>query len=77
MKLQRAVALKICKLLDEHKITYYELSKRMLTDASTIKHILHEEVKTIRLETLHKITRAFNITIQDFFNDDLFKNIDD
>ena len=77
MKLQKAVALRVLQLLDEHKITYYELSKRMLTDASTVKHILHEENKTIKLETIHKMASAFNLTIQDFFNNNLFKEVDE
>ena len=77
MKLQKAVALRVLQLLDEHKITYYELSKRMLTDASTVKHILHEDNKTIKLETIHKIASALNLSIQDFFSNNLFKEVDE
>lgn len=45
MKIQRAVALRVTNLLIKNNMSQYELSKRMLTDRSTIKHIIHEEYK--------------------------------
>ncbi len=73
MKIQRAVALRISNLLVKQNISQYELSKRMCTDRSTIKHIIHEEYQSIKFETLIKIADAFGMTIQEFLNDDLFK----
>lgn len=73
MKIQRAVALRITNLLIKNNMSQYELSKRMFTDASTIKHIIHEEYKSIKLDTIVKIADAFNMTLQDFLNDELFK----
>ena len=73
MKIQRAVALHISNLLIKENISQYELSKRMCTDRSTIKHIIHEEYKSIKFETLVKIADAFNMSIQEFLDDDLFK----
>ena len=78
MKIQRAVAVRVSKLLTEHNITQYELAKRMATSQSTIKHIMDEEYKSIKFETLLKIADAFKITIQEFLNDKLFnqENLD-
>lgn len=73
MKIQRAVALRVSNLLLKNKMSQYELSKRMLTDRSTIKHIIHEEYNSIKFETMVKIADAFDMTIQEFLNDDLFK----
>lgn len=73
MKIQRAVALRVSNLLVKNKMSQYELSKRMLTDRSTIKHIIHEEYNSIKFETMIKIADAFDMTIQEFLNDDLFK----
>jgi len=73
MKIQRAVALRISNLLIKHNISQYELAKRMFTDRSTIKHIIHEEYQSIKFETLLKISDAFGMSIQEFLNDDLFK----
>ena len=79
MKLRRAVALRISNLLVMKHMTQYELAKRMLVDQSTIRHIMHEESKTIKLNTLYKLADAFEMTVQEFLNDELFdrKNIDD
>ena len=73
MKIQRAVALRISELLIKNKMSQYELSKRMLTDRSTVKHIMHEEYKSIKFDTMVKIADAFGMTVQEFLNDDLFK----
>lgn len=73
MKTQKAVALRITNLLIKNNMSQYELSKRMLTDQSTIKHIIHEEYKSIKLDTLIKIADAFGMTLQEFIDDDLFK----
>lgn len=45
----------------------------MCTDRSTIKHIIYKEYKSIKFETLAKIADAFNMSIQEFLDDDLFK----
>lgn len=73
MKIQRAVALRVTNLLIKNNMSQYELSKRMLTDRSTIKHIIHEEYKSIKFETIVKIADAFNMTVQEFLDDELFK----
>lgn len=73
MKIQRAVALRISNLLTKYNISQYELSKRMCTDRSTIKHIIHEEYNSIKFETIVKIADAFDMTIQEFLADDLFQ----
>ena len=78
MKIQRAVAIRVSKLLAKNKITQYELSKRMATSQSTVKHIIDEEYKSIKFETLLKISDAFKMTIQEFLNDEVFnqENLD-
>lgn len=73
MKIQRAVALRVSNLLKKNNISQYQLSKRMLTDRSTIKHIIHEEYKSIKFDTLIKIADAFDMTVQEFLDDELFK----
>ena len=72
MKIQRAVALRVTDLLIKNNMSQYELSKRMLTDRSTIKHIIHEEYKSIKFDTLVKIADAFGMSVQEFLDDELF-----
>ena len=73
MKIQRAVALKISKLLLEKNMTQYTLAKKMLVSQTTISHIMHEDYKSINFETLIKIADAFDMTIQEFLSDKLFQ----
>lgn len=73
MKTQSAVAKRLNKIMIDRGISQYALSKVMLTDQSTIKHILHEEYQSIRLDTLIKICDALNMTVQEFLDDTLFE----
>ncbi|HAJ77598.1 MAG TPA: XRE family transcriptional regulator [Clostridiales bacterium] len=73
MKIQRAVALRTSKLLIEKNMTQYALAKKMLTPQTTITHIMHEEYKSIKFETMVKIADAFDMDILEFLNDEVFK----
>lgn len=50
----------------------------MCTDKNTIKHILNEEYKSVKLDTVIKIAQAFNMTLIEFLSDDNFniENLD-
>ncbi|MBQ8424577.1 MAG: helix-turn-helix transcriptional regulator [Clostridia bacterium] len=78
MKIQSAVAKRLTQLLVDEKISQYELAKRMATNQSTIKNIMHETYKSVNLETIIKIADSFNITFQEFFNSEIFnrENLD-
>ena len=39
----------------KNKLSQYEIAKRMNTDKTTIQHILHEDYKSIKLDTVIKI----------------------
>ena len=39
----------------------------------TLSAIINERYKTVKLDTIILISDAFGISIQEFFNDDLFK----
>ena len=72
MKTQTAVAKRLSKLLIDKDVTQYRLSKNMITSQSTIKNIMHEQYKSIRLDTLIKICDALDMTVQEFLNDPIF-----
>lgn len=76
MTIHRAVALRLSQLMHKNKITQYELSKRSTIEQSTIHHILHEDTKEIKITTLIKLITSFNITIAEFFSDNIFNNIE-
>ena len=74
MKLKRAVALRISNLMIKNKIkSQYELCKRAGLTESTLRNIINEVHETVNILTLIRICDGMNISIQEFFNDDLFK----
>ena len=74
MKIQRAVAIRLSKLMLEKNITQYRLSKKMLVPQNTIKHIINEEYSSIKFHTMIKIkiADAFEMTVQEFLDDPVF-----
>jgi len=76
--LHKAIALRISNLINENKISQYEVSKRSIVEESTIARIINEETKEIKIQTIFKIADAFGLSIFQFFNNKLFDkmNID-
>ncbi len=72
MTIQKAIGLRISQLMNEQKISQYELSKRSTLEQSTIFHILNEDTRLIKIQTIIKIADAFGLSIKQFFDDKLF-----
>lgn len=73
MNLQRAVALRISDLLVKNNMTRYALCKKVVMPEQTLKNIIDERNKDIKLTTIAKIADGFNLSIEEFFKDNLFK----
>lgn len=69
----KAVALRISNLLIKNHMTQYALCKKVAMSEGTLRSIINERYKTVKLDTIILISDAFGITFQEFFNDDLFK----
>lgn len=78
MTSQKAIATRTSKLMLQQNISQYELAKRMGVDKNTVKHILKNEYKSIKLDTVFKLAQAFNMSLISFLDDELFdfSNID-
>lgn len=72
MKLQKAVALRITNLLIKNNMSRYSLCKKVLMPEQTLKNIIDETNKDIKLSTIAKIAEGFDLTIEEFFADTLF-----
>lgn len=72
MTIQKAIGLRISQLMNEQKMSQYELSKRSTLEQSTIFHILNEDTRLIKIQTIIKIADAFGLSIKQFFDDKLF-----
>jgi len=73
MKLIEAVAKRLNNLLIENKMTQYALCKKIAIDPSNIYNIIYGRCKTITLDKLFLLAEGFDMTAQQFLDDDLFK----
>lgn len=76
MELPEAIVLRIKQLLKEKNMKTYDLSIKSGVPRSTISLFLSRETKTIRLENLLYLCEGFGIELKDFFNDEVFKNVE-
>ena len=76
MELSEAIVLRIKQLLKEKNMKTYDLSIKSGVPRSTISLFLSRETKTIRLENLLYLCERFGIELKDFFNDEVFKNVE-
>ena len=72
MKLQRAIALRISNLLIKNNMTRYALCKKVVMPEQTLKNIIDERNKDIKLSTLTLIADGFGLSLEEFFADSLF-----
>lgn len=67
----KSISQRIIKLCNQRNWSYYRLSKEAGFEQSTLKSILKEK-NMPSLYTLEKICKALDITLYDFFNDEIF-----
>lgn len=76
MNTNTAVAKRIYKFLSEKNMTQYQLEKRTGIAHGNMDAILREKNKTVTLKNLILIARAFDMTVSEFLNDELFERDD-
>ncbi len=74
MKLEEALTIRIKGLCRERNITPNKLATISGLPSATIRCIFYGRSKNVGTRTLLDICQALNITLFDFFNDDLFKD---
>lgn len=73
MNLNRAFALRVSKLLQEKNISKYRLEKDSGITHSAMRYIFNEVNNDVKFSTIVKVCSALNVTLTEFFDDDLFK----
>ncbi len=73
MDLNKAFALRVTKLLQERGISKYKLEKETGITHSALRYIFNEVNKDVKFSTIVKVCNFFNLSLMEFFNDDLFK----
>ena len=73
MNLNRAFAIRLSNLLNERKISKYKLEKETGISHSALRYIFNEVNTDVRFSTIVKVCNFLNISLVEFFNDDIFK----
>ncbi len=76
MDTRQAIANRIIELCKERNITPNALSYRAAVPQSTIKSILNDESLNPGIVTIKKLCDGLEISLPDFFNTDLFRNLE-
>lgn len=76
MKLEEAITKRIYDLCNERQIAPNKLATMAGLPSATIRCIFYGRSKNPGTRTILDICEALNITLYDFFNDDVFKNKD-
>lgn len=77
MKINQAVTQRIKKLCKDRGWTISELIRRSGVHQPTMSEIMAGRSKHPRIITIKKVSDGFGITLSDFFNDELFMDLED
>ena len=76
MQIGNAVKLRIIELCDERNITINKLSTMWGITQSTLNNIIGGRNKSMTVSTVKKICDGLNITIRDFFESEIFDDLE-
>ena len=54
-------------------MTRYKLCRKIAISETTLKHILDEDYKSVNFDTLVLLADGFDMSVQEFLDDDLFE----
>lgn len=77
MDLHEAVKLRVLNLCKERNITINKLASLSGVYQSTVNSLIDGSSKNPKLLTILRICWGLNMEIKDFFDDSVFKNLDD
>ena len=73
MQLNQAVSKRLTELLDERKMTQYQLYMKSGVPKSTIGNLVNCTYDSMKLRVLHVLCQGLEISISDFFASPLFE----
>ena len=73
MQLNQAVSKRLTELLDERKMTQYQLYMKSGVPKSTIGNLVNCTYDSMKLRVLHDLCQGLGISISDFFASPLFE----
>lgn len=66
------LAERVSKLLEKEKLSISRFSQLSGIPASTLKDLLNGRSRSANFETIKKIASGFNLSVRDFFNNEIF-----
>ena len=76
MYLSDAMRIRIKKLIEQNNINGNKLALNSGINRSNIKRFLRGKNKPITIESITLICQSLGITLKDFFDDEVFENVD-
>lgn len=76
MKISQAISQKILKICQEKDLSINKLASICCLTQSTIQSLIQEKSVNPKLATIFKICEGLDITLEEFFDDEIFKNIE-
>ena len=73
--ISEAVSIRLLELCKDKNITVNKLATLSAVTQSTVNDIVNMKSKNIGIVTLKKLCDGLQITITDFFDDDIFKEL--
>ena len=77
MKLNKATSERIIELCNKSPYTLTKLAELSYVPASTFSDLLNNKRENPSSLIIYKICRTLGIELKDFYNSDLFKNLDE
>ena len=72
MKLNQAISQRLSELLEEKKMTQYQLYTKSGVPKSTIGNVINCSYDSVKLRVIHEMCQGLEIDIPEFFNSSLF-----
>lgn len=72
MQLNEAVSKRLSQILDDRKMTQYQLYVQSGLPKSTIGNIINCTYPSVKLRVIHELCQGLGISITEFFQSDLF-----
>ena len=76
MDLSKAMRLRIKSLMDANKVNGNKIELSSGINRSTVNRILKWKNKSITIESITLICQSQNITLKDFFDDEVFDDVE-
>ena len=76
MQIKEAIVLRMNNICKERNIRYNELANLSGVTPSTVYSMMDERRKDLSVITLKKLCYGLDMTITDFFDDDIFRTLE-